>query len=202
MCYKKELQQLISLGEQYIVNFSDSENQNGFKARLDLVLCNESDGGCGLLQLKHTVPGELLYRNFWYKSGVNQSMRDALKNITDRIKEKIPLNSDDIIIDIGANDGTLLRTYDRNDLTLVGFEPAKNLIDDAKIGTSKIINDFFNFNSLGKFRLLKIFPIPILLLPFTKKIIFIDFLYPLLMIFSILHQMKYESLYQAVQDFY
>ena len=147
VCNKKNLSPIISLGEQYVIDFVDSINDDMIKTSLDLVLCNENDGGCGLLQLKHTVSGELLYRNFWYKSGINQSMRNALKNITDKIKEKITLNPNDIVIDIGANDGTLLRTYDRNDLTLVGFEPAKNLIDDTKVGVSKVINDFFNFNS-------------------------------------------------------
>ena len=150
VCQKKDLSPIISLGEQFVVNFLDSQEQDGIKANLDLVLCNENDGGCGLLQLKHTVPKELLYRNFWYKSGINQSMRDALKNITTSIKERIKLNSGDIIIDIGANDGTLLRTYEQDDLILIGFEPAKNLIKDAKIGTSKIINDFFNASSFKK----------------------------------------------------
>ncbi len=149
VCCKKKLQPIISLGEQYIVNFIESQSSDGIKARLDLELCNEKDGGCGLLQLKHTVPGELLYRNFWYKSGVNQSMRDALKNITDKIEEKITLNSKDIVVDIGANDGTLLRSYNNKNLTLVGFEPAKNLIKDTEIGTSKIINDFFNFEAFS-----------------------------------------------------
>ena len=147
VCLKKELKSIISLGEQFVVNFLDYDKDDAIKANLDLVLCNKNDGGCGLLQLKHTVPGELLYRNFWYKSGVNQSMRDALKDITKKIEKKITLIPRDIVIDIGANDGTLLRSYDRNDLILVGFEPAKNLIEDARVGTSKIINDFFNFDS-------------------------------------------------------
>ncbi|NNL59620.1 MAG: methyltransferase domain-containing protein, partial [Nitrosopumilus sp.] len=150
VCNKNELKQIISLGEQYIVNFLDNNDKESNKVRLDLMLCNENDGGCGLLQLKHTVSGELLYRNFWYKSGINQSMRNALKDITNKIKEKITLKSEDIIIDIGANDGTLLRSYERDDLMLVGFEPAKNLIKDTKIGTSKVINDFFNFESFSK----------------------------------------------------
>ena len=143
VCHKK-LKSIITLGEQYVVNFIDSSDQNLIKAELDLVLCNLKDGGCGLLQLRHTVPGELLYRNFWYKSGVNQSMRDALKNITDAIKEKIELNSNDIVVDIGANDGTLLRSYEIDGLNLIGFEPAKNLVSDASVGTTKVINDFFN----------------------------------------------------------
>ncbi|MHA7646450.1 class I SAM-dependent methyltransferase [Nitrosopumilus sp. S4] len=150
VCNNKKLKKIISLGEQYIVNFVDLDDKNFVKSNLDLVLCNENDGGCGLLQLRETVSGELLYRNFWYKSGVNQSMKNALKEITDKIKEKLDLSTGDIVIDIGANDGTLLRSYERNDLTLVGFEPAKNLLEENSIGTSKIINDFFNFKAFQK----------------------------------------------------
>lgn len=150
VCNKSNLKSILNLGEQNIINFVDNSEENSLKVELDLVLCDVNDSGCGLLQLRHTVPGKLLYRNFWYKSGVNQSMQDALKNITDNIKEKLSLESGDIVIDIGANDGTLLRSYKRNDLVLVGFEPAENLIEDAKIGTTKIINDFFNFNGFQK----------------------------------------------------
>jgi 2-polyprenyl-3-methyl-5-hydroxy-6-metoxy-1,4-benzoquinol methylase len=150
VCFKRELEPIISLGEQYVVDFLDSSKDDSIKANLDLVLCNKKDGGCGLLQLKHTVPGDLLYQEFWYKSGVNQSMIDALKNIVENIEKRIGLDSQDIIIDIGANDGTLLRQYKQRDHILVGFEPAKNLIKDAKIGNTKIINDFFNFESFNK----------------------------------------------------
>ena len=50
------------------------------------------------------------------------------------------------IFDIGANDGTLLRFYKNRSLNLVGFEPATNLMDDAKIGNTEIINNYFNSN--------------------------------------------------------
>jgi len=150
VCNKKELEPVLSLGEQHIVNFLESSDQESIKAPLDLVLCNKKEGGCGLLQLRHTVSGELLYRNFWYKSGVNQTMRDALRDITSKAEFLGNLKVGDLVVDIGANDGTLLRSYQKKGLILVGFEPATNLIKDTEKGTTKIINDFFNYNSYIK----------------------------------------------------
>lgn len=150
LCGKDQLKQILSLGEHYVINFLERPDQEKIKAPYDLVLCDKDDGGCGLLQLKHTVSSELLYRKFWYKSGVNQSMIDALSDITKNAEDRIDLKSNDIVIDIGANDGTLLRQYKTKDLTLVGFEPARNLIDEAKVGTTKIINDFFSFDNYDK----------------------------------------------------
>jgi len=150
VCNKKELEPILSLGEQYIVNFLESSDQESIKVPLDLVLCNKKEGGCGLLQLRHTVSGELLYRNFWYKSGVNQTMRDALRDITSKAEVLGNLKVGDLVVDIGANDGTLLRSYQKKGLILVGFEPATNLIKDTEKRTTKIINDFFNYNSYIK----------------------------------------------------
>lgn len=150
VCNKKELEPILSLGEQHIVNFLESSDQESIKVPLNLVLCNKKEGGCGLLQLRHTVSGELLYRNFWYKSGVNQTMRDALRDITSKAEFFGNLKVEDLVVDIGANDGTLLRSYQKKGLILVGFEPATNLIKDTEKGTTKIINDFFNYNSFKK----------------------------------------------------
>ncbi len=150
VCGKKNLESILYLGDQYVVNFVDSTDQKTNKVPLYLDLCNKKNGGCGLLQLRHTVPGDLLYKNFWYKSGVNQTMRNALMDISSKAEKIVNLNAKELVIDIGANDGTLLRSYMSNGLRLVGFEPAKNLIKDAEIGTTKIINDFFNFESFKK----------------------------------------------------
>ena len=150
VCNKKELEPILSLGKQHIVNFLESSDQESIKVPLDLVLCNKKEGGCGLLQLRHTVSGELLYRNFWYKSGVNQTMRDALRDITSKAEFLGNLKVGDLVVDIGANDGTLLRSYQKKGLILVGFETATKLIKDTEKGTTKIINDFFNYNSYIK----------------------------------------------------
>ena len=148
VCNNKHLEPIISLGVLQIVDFVDSEGKND-AAPLDLVICDKKHGGCGLVQLKHTIPADRLYRKFWYKSGVNQTMKDALKDVVDKVQNYISLKPNDIVLDIGANDGTLLRFYD-NTVRKVGFEPATNLVKEASVGTTKIINDYFNFESFEK----------------------------------------------------
>jgi len=144
-CDSKRFVPILNLGELYISDFVSSKGKRG-KAPLELVLCQ----GCGLLQLRHTVNPELLYREYWYKSGINESIRSALKDIVTKVEKLVQLKSGDLVLDIGCNDGTLLRMYEREGLRLVGFEPAVNLIEEASKGTTKIINEFFSLESFQK----------------------------------------------------
>jgi SAM-dependent methyltransferase len=70
-------------------------------------------------------------------------MREALADVATKAYEAAHPSAGDIVIDIGCNDGTLLRSYPRSGLTLVGFEPAENLVEDARKGTDWVFNDFF-----------------------------------------------------------
>ncbi|MEK7499640.1 MAG: hypothetical protein AAB649_03470, partial [Patescibacteria group bacterium] len=67
-------------------DFVDAMTENA-SAPLELVICNADEGGCGLLQLKHTADQGSLYRNYWYRSGINQTMRDALANRPEHASE-------------------------------------------------------------------------------------------------------------------
>ena len=141
-CGSKDLTPILSLGSLYVSDFVDKYTEDNIRAPLDLFLCNAKTGGCGLLQLKHSVAPEAMYRTYWYKYGMIQTMKDALADIVKHAESLVHLSSEDIVIDIGANDGTLLRAY--KNVKTVGFEPARNLIPEARAGTTKIINDFFN----------------------------------------------------------
>ena len=71
VCGSHHLTGILSLGDLYVSDFPDSPDvTKGINAPLELVLCNVKDGGCGLLQLKHTVSSEAMYRNYWYRSGI------------------------------------------------------------------------------------------------------------------------------------
>ena len=145
-CQNKNLKHILSLGNQYLVDFLEDDGEN-LAAPLELVLCDPESNGCGLLQLHHTVSPDLLYRRFWYKSGVNQTIRNDLEEIVRKVEEKISLNNDDIVVDIGANDGTLLRFYKNKSIKPTGFEPATNLLEEASMDTFKIFNEYFNAKS-------------------------------------------------------
>ena len=143
VCGSPDLHDVFSLGEQYINDFVPPEKVGeGLKAPLDLVMC----GKCTLLQLRHTAPQELLYsRHYWYRSGVTDTMRKALRDITREIEEHVPLHAGDVVLDIGANDGTLLATYAVEGLRRVGCEPADNLVDALRQTTSYVMHDFWNY---------------------------------------------------------
>jgi NDP-4-keto-2,6-dideoxyhexose 3-C-methyltransferase len=148
VCSRRPLTQILSLGELYISDFLDPGKEHlAEKAPLDLVLCES----CGLLQLKHTVSHESLYRNYWYRSGVNKTMTVELKNITEEAEKIVSLKSGDFVLDIGSNDGTLLRSYTVPGLKLVGFEPARNIVEKyGREGVDKIFVEFFNFPAWQK----------------------------------------------------
>jgi len=134
-----ELHDVFSLGEQYVSNFLLPGEPDGTKAPLDLVLCRR----CHLLQLRHTVPGDDLYRNYWYRSGTNQTMRDALADIAHKAETLIHLQPGDAVLDIGCNDGTLLAAYRTGGIRRIGFDPAQNVAPlSAKVADKLVIGYF------------------------------------------------------------
>ncbi len=148
VCGSHKLASILSLGSIYVSDFVTDRTATSEKTYpLELVLCNPNEGGCGLLQLKHTVNPEKMYRFYYYHSGTNAMMCEALANITRSAVKKVRVKADDLVLDIGCNDGTLLRSYKTKGLKLIGFDPAKNLVPEARVGTTKIINDYFNFEA-------------------------------------------------------
>ncbi len=149
VCGSNKLIPILSLGNQYVTNFVEAPDKEYPKGPLDLVLCNIKDGGCGLLQLKHTMERDVLYRKYWYRSGISPTMVKALADITSAAQKIVTLSSGDLVVDIGANDGTLLRQYKIPGLMTVGFEPS-NLWKLGNEGNSKIINDYFSYASFQR----------------------------------------------------
>lgn len=140
-CCSKKLDPILSLGQLYISDFVDTDFFKKEKAPLKLVLCRE----CGLFQLRNTVSAEKLYRHYWYRSGINNTMRKELKNIAKKAMGVSGLKSGDFVLDIGSNDSTLLLSYTMKGITRVGFEPSRNLMRQARTGDLAIVNNFFNY---------------------------------------------------------
>ena len=129
---------LFSIGEQFVNNFPSTKKYGGLKCPIDIVQCC----ACELVQMKHSAPNDLLYsRKYWYKSGINKRIVDDLKEIAEVAMSY--MNDGDSIIDIGANDGTLLSFIDPK-YNRVGIEPAKNLLTSLVKNSDTAVSDFWN----------------------------------------------------------
>lgn len=146
VCGSAKISDLYSLGDLYVSDFVENK-EKGFKAPLRMVMCEN----CSLVQLRDTAPQEFMYTRFyWYRSGVTDTMRKALRDITQDIESRVPLKAGDVVLDIGSNDGTMLRTYAVPGLVKVGVEPASNLAEEGKQGLEYFINDFWTDDNYNK----------------------------------------------------
>ncbi len=148
VCHSSRLTPLFSLSEQYVNNFINKEDLAKCpKAPLEMVFCEN----CTLVQLKHSAPQELLYSGFyWYKSGVTETMKRALRDVTEKAERLCSLKEGDVVLDLGSNDGTMLRTYAVPGLITVGVEPANNLAEEGRIGLTHHIHDFWNIETYNQ----------------------------------------------------
>jgi SAM-dependent methyltransferase len=115
VCGSPALTKVIDLGEQYIQSAFVKEGMPAPSSRkipMALVRCDpmRDERACGLLQNEYTVPPEMMYASYWYRSGTNNTMREHLDNL---VAEAIKLlgRTPWAVLDIGCNDGTLLAAY-------------------------------------------------------------------------------------------
>jgi hypothetical protein len=147
ICGSTQLAPVIDLGDQCIAGaFADPGGSDPVKrlVPLELVRCDMTadQDACGLVQTRHTVPGSILYRSYWYRSGVNRTMTENLHGIARQAEDLAGLEEGDLVVDIGCNDGTLLDGYEAQGIDHLGFDPS----DVSRYAVEKgyeVINDFF-----------------------------------------------------------
>lgn len=148
-----EVEFVHSLGDQKLAsNFEISKDYPPIQRAIPLSLVRCVDGACGLLQLGETVPGNLMYSCYGYRSGVNETMRKHLQGIAEQALTYVDLYAGDSVLDIGANDGTLLAGYEDlvppEFLKIVGCEPS-DVAPSALAGSKldwKYVRHYFSHN--------------------------------------------------------
>lgn len=139
VCGSDDLHRVLHLGMHPLPDFGKVKADWRY-APLELLECR----ACGLVQLKDTVDRDALYRKYWYRSGVSQTMRDALADVADWAKMAVHLNEGDTVLDIGSNDGTLLAMFPQT-VQRIGFEPSNIESTDNTIMTLRQYFSAFNY---------------------------------------------------------
>lgn len=144
ICGNKDLKKILTLGKQPLSGTFLKKNQIAKFAPLDLVFCHGRKN-CNLVQLHHSVDKNFLYgKNYGYRSGLNKIMVDHLKNKTILLRKIAKLTKGDTIIDVGSNDCTTLKFFDRNIYKLVGVDPTGVKFKNYYPKDIKLIDKFFS----------------------------------------------------------
>jgi len=147
ICGNPRLLTVMDLGSQALSGrFPKKDDSDPPIAPLVLVKCDNSRNpdACGLVQLKHSVdPGEMYGNEYGYRSGINKTMSNHLGGIVEKATGLVTLNAGDIVLDIGSNDGTLLKSYNRTDIRRIGIDPGGEQFKKYYPPGIDLVSDFF-----------------------------------------------------------
>jgi hypothetical protein len=141
-CGSERLQPVLDLGIQALSGMFPHPGRPVASGPVRLVRCMAES--CGLLQLDHTCDLKVLYgKDYGYRSGLNVSMAGHLQERVSRVRQFARLGDGDLVVDIGANDGTALRAWPEDRYELVGIDPTGGKFKEFYPPKVRLISDFF-----------------------------------------------------------
>lgn len=146
ICGNPNLEIVLNLGIQALTGvFPRSADEPVGTGPLQLARCTGGDEVCGLVQLRHSYDAAEMYgSNYGYRSSLNPSMVKHLEELAARVSSRVELNSRDLVLDIGSNDGTLLSFYKPGGPILVGMDPSAAKFRSYYRPDIQVITDFFS----------------------------------------------------------
>ena len=106
---------------------------------LNVVLCV----ACGCAQLEHTLDPSELFSNYVYVSGTSKSFVEHFERAAASLIERYGLQRNDLVVDIGSNDGTGLKPYLKAGMRVHGFDPAESIAQTARAAGIDTAAHFF-----------------------------------------------------------
>ena len=149
----KKIKPFMSFGLMPIANgFLKKDNfKKEFLFKMEVGFSNE----ISLFQLNdHPKPKLMFNKDYPFFTSSSRYMIKHFKNYSNWVKKYYFKNTKKVI-EIGSNDGTLLKNFKSSETEILGIEPSKNVASVAMSKKINTINKFFSFktaNSLKKFR--------------------------------------------------
>ena len=153
LCHSRSLDLAAPLGEMSVAtpNFKVSgvdRNAPVFRTAVPLELYHCRD--CGHLQIRHIGNPEIQYRDYVYTTSISLGLREHFKAAAARITKKRRLAPSSFVVEIGSNDGTLLRNFQEQGMRVLGIDPAVEIARRATRDGIETLPEFFNEDLGGK----------------------------------------------------
>ena len=138
----RDLRIVLDLGIQELTGVFPKDSSEPITAGpLQLAWCPDS----GLLQLKQSYElAEMYGDNYGYRSGLNESMIAHLKAKAREIQRFRSLDPGDLVVDVGSNDATFLKSYDISGIKRIGIDPTGRKFQKFYDEGIELIPDFFS----------------------------------------------------------
>lgn len=146
ICNSSKLHTILDLGHQPLCDTlltKEMLNQPEKNYPLRMVWCED----CTDVQIDYCVDGSEVYHpEYPYKSGVTKELVDYQVKIAESLIKKYGLKPNDLVVDIGSNDGTLLSGFKGTEIRTVGVEPT-NIAKIANANGIETVQAFFDIQT-------------------------------------------------------
>ena len=151
LCLSDKLTQVLSLTPTPPANAFVSAEQLNEKQSvfpLDVYFCEE----CFHAQLLDVVDPTILFENYVYVSGTSPVFVDHFRKYTEELVSFSKLDSTSSVLEIGSNDGTMLRFFKDRGIRVIGVDPAKKIAAQATASGIETLSEFFTDHTVAQIK--------------------------------------------------
>ncbi len=142
LCQSEQLQPALSLaptplGDEFVPAGLLGQAQPCYP--LDLMLCGE----CGNVQLRNVVNPDAVYRHYTYTTSVSLGLAEHFQKYADALLAQHPIAPGGMVVEIGSNEGLMLRAFANRGLRVLGVDPAADIARHATRAGTKTLPTYF-----------------------------------------------------------
>lgn len=151
MCKSRSLELVLpirpsAIGDAFVSGDRLHEKQEVYP--LDCYLCLD----CGHLQNLDVVDPEILFRDYTYRTSVSLGLVEHFRKYARSVVSSLALPKDSLVVEIGSNDGSLLKAFRTEGMRVQGIDPAREIAATATREGVPTIPDFFTSDIAGQIK--------------------------------------------------
>ena len=149
ICDSSKIDSILNLGNQPLANAlrEADDTTEEIYIPLEIIRCDN----CTTVQLSVNVDPDIMFKEYFWVTGTTKTATDHLEKLSTFISKRC-IKSNPSLLEVGSNDGSLLKILKENDFgQLYGVDPAKNIVESINEPEIIFYTDFFNYSFTKNF---------------------------------------------------